>query len=849
MHARTRLLSGLLSTALVLPLLVTPTTVRAAGPASGASAPPGTTETVVGRRVDVRDVAGRSGPTRTRVHETLPAPKGVLDTTADRVTASGIRRVERSLGTSALLAAPTPQLAQTQSGFEGVSEAVVSAKLGLSCSTPPCIEPPDPWIGVGPAHVVQAVNTVIRITDRNGAPAVADVDFATFFGEPPDQVADADPRVVYDDVHDRWIATALSFDCTAGHLYLAVSTTTDPTGAWYVSELTFPGTIPDYPGLGTSADKIALAVNEFAIVPAGSSCDGGTFLGATVVSVDSAEAIAGPTIHPTRFGPDTDRFTWRPALAVGTAASADLPLIAVDASDDGIRYARLTGTYTTGDLALADQRNLNDVGATPFVGTIPPSQPGGTIANAVDGRPTDAISRDGRTYLVSTVTCGDYDCVRVTVLDSTTGDPAYDFAYFISGYDLYHGGIGLSNDGTLHVVFTASNEWRSPGSWSFYWKIALDPIETASDANLLKAGAAPYGGNRWGDYVGVATDPNDSSAVWQANQYPTANHSWATWVSQLRVSSIGTNGQVTRVFGPDRYATAAATSASVFAPGVAVAYVATGANFPDALAGGPAAALEGGPVLLVTRDTVPGVTATELARLHPRRIVVLGSASVVSEAVKASLKAYTAGTVSRLAGPDRYATAAAVSAAVFKSGVAVAYVATGGNFPDALAGGPAAALWDGPMLLVGKTSIPTATANELIRLQPQYIVVLGSTSVISASVQASLATYTALGTSDFVYRLFGADRYATAAAITSDTFTPGVAVAYVATGTNFPDALAGGPAAALEDGPVMLVTRDAIPAATASELTRLKPKRIVVLGSTVVVSDAVKNSLAAYVVP
>ncbi len=90
---------------------------------------------------------------------------------------------------------------------------------------------------------------------------------------------------------------------------------------------------------------------------------------------------------------------------------------------------------------------------------------------------------------------------------------------------------------------------------------------------------------------------------------------------------------------------------------------------------------------------------------------------------------------------------------------------------------------------------------------------------------------------------------ATAAAITSDTFTPGVAVAYVATGTNFPDALAGGPAAALEDGPVMLVTRDAIPAATASELTRLKPKRIVVLGSTVVVSDAVKNSLAAYVVP
>jgi putative cell wall-binding protein len=72
-----------------------------------------------------------------------------------------------------------------------------------------------------------------------------------------------------------------------------------------------------------------------------------------------------------------------------------------------------------------------------------------------------------------------------------------------------------------------------------------------------------------------------------------------------------------------------------------------------------------------------------------------------------------------------------------------------------------------------------------------------------------------------------------------------VAVAYVATGTNFPDALAGAAVAGNLGGPLLLVTRDTIPAATAAELSRLKPARIVVLGAAGVVSDAVQNALSA----
>ena len=84
---------------------------------------------------------------------------------------------------------------------------------------------------------------------------------------------------------------------------------------------------------------------------------------------------------------------------------------------------------------------------------------------------------------------------------------------------------------------------------------------------------------------------------------------------------------------------AAGISAATFSPGVAVAYVAVGSKFPDALAAGPAAAAAGGPVLLTTTDVLPAVIAAELTRLAPQRIVVAGGPASVSDAVLAQLQA------------------------------------------------------------------------------------------------------------------------------------------------------------------------------------------------------------------
>jgi hypothetical protein len=106
------------------------------------------------------------------------------------------------------------------------------------------------------------------------------------------------------------------------------------------------------------------------------------------------------------------------------------------------------------------------------------------------------------------------------------------------------------------------------------------------------------------------------------------------------------------------------SSRATAASSTPVVYVATGENFPDALGASAAAAVQDGPVLLVRKSSIPSVTAAELSRLNPDVIFVVGGTAVITDTVVSQLGTY-ASTVTRVAGPDRYATAAAVSAAVF----------------------------------------------------------------------------------------------------------------------------------------------------------------------------------------
>ena len=165
-----------------------------------------------------------------------------------------------------------------------------------------------------------------------------------------------------------------------------------------------------------------------------------------------------------------------------------------------------------------------------------------------------------------------------------------------------------------------------------------------------------------------------------------------------------------RVGGADRYATAAEL-ATAFPTGVDRVVVATGRAFADALAIGPVAARDGAPVLLVEPDRVPGPVVTQLRRLAPREVVVLGGTSAVSASVATRLRELTGVVPRRVAGADRYATATAIARTFVPDPVGTVAVTTGREFADALAAGP---VLDGALLLADR-DLAVDTADEVVR--------------------------------------------------------------------------------------------------------------------------------------
>ena len=202
--------------------------------------------------------------------------------------------------------------------------------------------------------------------------------------------------------------------------------------------------------------------------------------------------------------------------------------------------------------------------------------------------------------------------------------------------------------------------------------------------------------------------------------------------------------------------------------------------------------------------------------------------------------AYTTGSVTRLAGADRYETAAAVSRSAFAPGVAAVFVATGASFPDALTAGPAAAKLGGPVLLTERSAVPQAIRDELSRLNPRAIYLLGGTSAVTDGVKQALQSYTTAP----VIRLAGADRFATAVAVSKAFFNRPPA-AYLATGMNFPDALSAVPAAGGAGSPLLLVGPETVPSVVRTELLRLFPPRNWLIGGTSVIGNGVVSQLNA----
>lgn len=293
---------------------------------------------------------------------------------------------------------------------------------------------------------------------------------------------------------------------------------------------------------------------------------------------------------------------------------------------------------------------------------------------------------------------------------------------------------------------------------------------------------------------------------------------------------------VSRISGTDRQGTAVEVSKRTFPANVPVVYVATGQNFPDALSAGPAAAKANGPLLLVDRDSMSQVVRTELTRLKPAKIVVVGSELSVGSQVYSDLAGYaTNRNITRLGGVDRYDTSKKILQYAFPAGSSRAWLATGEKFPDALSASAAAGAKDAPVVLTNGTgsTVDPLTQQIISGLKIRTLTIAGSSLSVSDGIERSI-------TGPVITRIGGTDRYDTSEKLNKAAFTSAETV-YLATGEKFPDALAGATAAGYTGSPLFAVRPTCVPRAVLADISASKATQVILLGSTDTLSEAVER--------
>lgn len=235
------------------------------------------------------------------------------------------------------------------------------------------------------------------------------------------------------------------------------------------------------------------------------------------------------------------------------------------------------------------------------------------------------------------------------------------------------------------------------------------------------------------------------------------------------------------------------------------AVICNGFSFADAMAGVPLAAKLDAPVLLTGNTLQDDAVFNELEKIKTKKIYLIGGEGVISAdyAAKLTAKGYA---VERISGKDRYSTAVAVAgymAEMFGSKPESAFIVSGVNFPDALAVSPAAGVLGQPILYAAADgSVSEETLGFLADNGVKSVVIAGGTGAVPAAAEEHLAK-AGVGTFD---RVWGADRYQTALAVNLkySSILTGKDTA-LASGADFPDALAGGALAAKKAMPVVLM--------------------------------------------
>lgn len=404
--------------------------------------------------------------------------------------------------------------------------------------------PPDPHCAVGPNHVIFVDNGRVRILDKKGNP-LRTININTWFSNVQPGVGAFDCKIFYDHHDNRWVMVWLDQDNAAqrGLFLLSVSDDENPIGTWYNWALpssrngnTFNGGWGDYQGVGFDSEAIYITANNFSF--------GGSYQYTTLRIIEKSQLYANTAGQVDWIDfwnlrdQGSDVFGIRPSIVWGNPG--EYYLVSVPRFFSNNTYFtifKITNPTTTPQIssvrvpvtAWSLAPNANQLGGSSTL-----LEGGGSNVR------NEPVYRDGYLYAVHSIASGtgnQFSSVRYVKIRVSDNSVAEDVAFGANGFWHTYPAIVVDKDDNLAITFSRSGQNEYIGAY-YTWKLSSDA--TLRPSETIQAGRGNYvvtfGGtrNRWGDYNGIALDP-DGNGIWMFTEYAAATNTWGNWLHGVRL--------------------------------------------------------------------------------------------------------------------------------------------------------------------------------------------------------------------------------------------------------------------------------------------------------------------------
>ena len=392
------------------------------------------------------------------------------------------------------------------------------------------LTPGDPAIAVGSTQVMEIVNSSIAVWDKSGTLLLGPKWTNSIwggFGGVCETSNEGDGRVRYDALANRWVISQFVYYASPHGVCVAISATSDATGAWNRYYFPFQGQ-PDYPLIGVWPDAYYLTINGILT---------GDNLDTPVCALDRAKMLTGAQATMQCFSTAARAGVPSPGDVTGTtpppAGSPELIAMVDRTTGTQIDLWKLHIDWTTP--AQSTLTGPSTIPVAQFAYAPTPTQPNGVAFNA-----------GGNAFPLAYRNFGDHEAFVFTdevASNSLAAVRWYELRGGSSAPTLYQQGTyapadgvhrfmsstGIDKLGNIALGYAVTSPSVYPGI-RFTGRLAGDALGqmTLGEGKIVD-GAGSQTGNRWGDYSDLSVDPVDGCTFWYAHQYiADASGTWHT---------------------------------------------------------------------------------------------------------------------------------------------------------------------------------------------------------------------------------------------------------------------------------------------------------------------------------